>query len=71
MVGQLLDSNLVDEWITYLAPLITGGDIPAVGGTGIASLKNRLHLEKVTYQQLGFDIRMRGLISQSLKKTSS
>ena len=71
LVGQLLDSNLVDEWITYLAPLITGGDIPAVGGTGIASLKSRLHLEKVTYQQLGFDIRMRGLISQSLKKTSS
>lgn len=63
-VGQLLDLNLVDEWITYLAPLVTGGDVPAVGGIGITELKDRPRLENLTYQQFGSDIRIRGILKK-------
>lgn len=62
LVGQLLELGLVDEWIGYLAPLVCGGDVPATAGTGILSLEQRPRLEKVSYQQLGADIRVRGLL---------
>lgn len=63
LVGQLLDEGLVDEWISYFAPLICGGDVPAVAGTGVTDLEKRPRLKNVTYQQLGPDIRVHGLIA--------
>ena len=62
LVGHLLDESLVDEWITYFAPLTCGGNVSAVAGTGTTKLENRPRLKNVTYQQLGADIRVRGLI---------
>jgi diaminohydroxyphosphoribosylaminopyrimidine deaminase / 5-amino-6-(5-phosphoribosylamino)uracil reductase len=37
--GSLMDADLVDELILYLAPIVVGGASPAwVGGTGVATL---------------------------------
>ncbi|WP_411846563.1 bifunctional diaminohydroxyphosphoribosylaminopyrimidine deaminase/5-amino-6-(5-phosphoribosylamino)uracil reductase RibD [Roseibacillus persicicus] len=62
LVGQLLDAGLVDEWVTYLAPLVAGGDVVAVGGEGCSVLDERPRLKNVSYQQFGADIRVRGLL---------
>ena len=64
LVGQLLDEGLVDEWISYFAPLICGGNVPAVAGTGVTNLEKRPRLKQVTYQQFGPDIRVRGLVER-------
>lgn len=63
LLGQLLDANLIDEWVSYLAPIVTGGPVPAVGGQGVIDLAYRPRLTKVTYQPIGPDIRVRGFIS--------
>lgn len=62
LVGSLLDQGLVDEWISYFAPLVCGGGVPAVGAEGIVALEARPRLRKVSYRQFGPDIRMRGLV---------
>lgn len=62
LIGQLLDQGLVDEWISYFAPLVTGGEVIAVAGIGTKELAERPRLKNVTYHQLGPDIRMRGLL---------
>ncbi|MGJ8725042.1 MAG: bifunctional diaminohydroxyphosphoribosylaminopyrimidine deaminase/5-amino-6-(5-phosphoribosylamino)uracil reductase RibD [Roseibacillus sp.] len=64
LVGQLLDEGLVDEWISYFAPLVCGGDVPAVAATGATELERRPRLDRVTYQQFGPDIRLRGLVNR-------
>ena len=64
LIGQLLDAGMVDEWISYLAPIITGGDVVAVGGTGTTDLEKRPRLKNVSYQQFGPDIRIRGLVDK-------
>ena len=65
LIGQLLDEGLVDEWISYHAPIVTGGDRMAVGGIGITDLEKRPRLKNVTYQQFGPDIRVRGLVART------
>ena len=62
LIGQLLDAGLVDEWISYHAPIVTGGDVVAVGGTGTTNLEERPRLKNISYQKLGADIRMKGLV---------
>lgn len=64
LVGQFLDEGLVDEWVSYFAPLVGGGPVVAVGGNGASEIANRVRLRKVTYQQVGNDVRMRGLVKR-------
>lgn len=66
LVGQLLDEKLVDEWVSYFAPLVCGGSVPAVAGEGVQELARRPRLEKVVYHQLGADIRVRGLLTRPI-----
>lgn len=65
--GRLLDAELVDEWVTYLAPLVCGGPHPAVAGEGADDLAHRPRLHRVECAQLGQDLRMRGLVSYHSK----
>ena len=57
LAAELLQHNLVDEVVTYLAPMITGG-LPAIAGE-----KSQPHkLKNIVWSQLGPDVKFRGLI---------
>jgi len=47
----------------FYAPILTGGDKPAVGGVGVKNLSDSLKLKRVHYQQLGNDIMMRAEVA--------
>jgi diaminohydroxyphosphoribosylaminopyrimidine deaminase / 5-amino-6-(5-phosphoribosylamino)uracil reductase len=56
--AALFEENLVDEVVCYYAPLLCGGPVPALAGTGIEGV----HLEEVDFQKLGDDLRLRGIV---------
>lgn len=62
-LGEAFDNHLVDEVRFYIAPLLLGGPIPAVGGIGF--LKG-LELKKVSYRMLGDDLVISGLIKKEI-----
>lgn len=57
--AALFEAGLIDEVVVYLAPLLCGGDKPALAGAG---LPESLKLVDLEYLQLGVDLRMRGRI---------
>lgn len=65
LLGAFHDAGLIDEWVIYLAPMVTGGPSPAVGGEGAASLEERLSLKEVSIHQVGNDLCARGLVDRS------
>ena len=64
LLGSFLDDGLIDEWVIYLAPLVTGGPTVAVGGKGSENLEDRLNLNKVRILQVGRDVCARGLVNR-------
>lgn len=65
LVGRLVDEGWADEVVFYLAPLLTGGPIPAVGGEGVPGLPHRLRLSAVRFRQIGCDVRLRALLENA------
>ncbi|MFT6240954.1 MAG: diaminohydroxyphosphoribosylaminopyrimidine deaminase, partial [Akkermansiaceae bacterium] len=45
LLGSFLDEGLIDEFVIYLAPIVTGGDKAAMGGEGSVNLEDRYSLE--------------------------
>ena len=64
LLGSFLDQGLIDEWIIYLAPMVTGGPTPAVGGEGAFNLADRLGLKEIKIDRIGNDLRVRGFMSR-------
>ncbi|MDB4664360.1 bifunctional diaminohydroxyphosphoribosylaminopyrimidine deaminase/5-amino-6-(5-phosphoribosylamino)uracil reductase RibD [bacterium] len=64
LLGSFLDEGLVDEWVIYLTPLVTGGPSVAVGGQGSETLEARLNLKNVRIHQVGRDICARGIVNR-------
>lgn len=60
ILGQAVDARLVQEVCCYLAPLLAGGSVPAVGGRGIGELAKRLKFKTYRYERLGPDVCLRG-----------
>jgi len=57
--AALFDAGLVDEVVVYIAPLLCGGLVPALGGSGfVQSLK----LTELTVTQIGDDVRLGGMV---------
>jgi diaminohydroxyphosphoribosylaminopyrimidine deaminase/5-amino-6-(5-phosphoribosylamino)uracil reductase len=65
LLGSFLDEGLIDEWVVYLAPLVTGGPVVAVGGEGSATLEERISLEKISIQRVGKDLCARGVVRRN------
>lgn len=63
LVGRLLDEGWGDEVVFYLAPLLTGGSIPASGGEGVFDLAQRVRLARVEYRRIEDDVRLRGTLA--------
>lgn len=59
--ATLFEAGLVDEVVVYYAPMLCGGPSPGLAGAGLATA---LHLKEVDFQQLGNDIRLRGIIDR-------
>ncbi|MDA7639441.1 bifunctional diaminohydroxyphosphoribosylaminopyrimidine deaminase/5-amino-6-(5-phosphoribosylamino)uracil reductase RibD [Akkermansiaceae bacterium] len=64
LLGSFLDEGLVDEWVIYLTPLVTGGPSVAAGGQGSETLEARLNLKNVRIHQVGRDICARGIVDR-------
>ena len=58
LAGAFFDAGLVDEVVTFLAPMVNGGDVPAVGGGGAGAM----HLDRVAYRRFGDDVMLRALV---------
>jgi len=57
--AALFEAGLIDEAVIYYAAMLCGGPSPGLAGAG---LDESLHLDEVDFQQLGNDIRVRGLV---------
>jgi diaminohydroxyphosphoribosylaminopyrimidine deaminase/5-amino-6-(5-phosphoribosylamino)uracil reductase len=60
--AALFEAGLVDEVVVYLAPLLCGGPVPALGGAG---LERALNLTQLEFTRLGDDIRLCGRVLPS------
>ncbi len=52
VLGQALDSQLIDKVQLYLGPILTGGPVIAFPGRGAESAANALRLRRVSYRQI-------------------
>lgn len=60
VLSQAFDARLVDKVQFYLAPLLTGGPIFAVGGLGAGSTAEGAHLFQAHYERIGPDLVVTG-----------
>jgi diaminohydroxyphosphoribosylaminopyrimidine deaminase/5-amino-6-(5-phosphoribosylamino)uracil reductase len=60
VLGQAFDAHLVDRVQFYLAPLLTGGPVPAVAGKGAGATLEGARLAEVRYEKLGRDLVISG-----------
>lgn len=59
-LGAAFDGGLVDRVVFYVAPLLTGGRVPAVAGTGVVDPPHAARLTHVRYIRIGDDVRLDG-----------
>lgn len=59
-LGEAFDRGLVDRAVFYIAPILTGGPVPAVAGRGRGSNAEGIRLEHVTYRLVGGNLRVQG-----------
>jgi diaminohydroxyphosphoribosylaminopyrimidine deaminase/5-amino-6-(5-phosphoribosylamino)uracil reductase len=62
VLGEAFDRRLVDEVCFYMAPIICGGPVVAVGGRGVGKSADAVQIENPVYHQIGDDLRMSGLV---------
>jgi diaminohydroxyphosphoribosylaminopyrimidine deaminase/5-amino-6-(5-phosphoribosylamino)uracil reductase len=62
LAAALLEAGLVDEWIAFLAPLLAGGPMPALAGTGVEA-----QLVDPVFTRFGPDVMLRATIGKSLE----
>lgn len=65
LAGAMLEADLVDEVITYIAPKLLGSDArPLFNLRGLTSLSEQVSLEVLDVAMLGKDCRMRSLVKK-------
>lgn len=62
VLGEAFDRGLVDEVCFYMAPMLTGGATPAVGGRGAAANHLAIAMEDPIFQKIGPDVRLSGRV---------
>lgn len=60
VLGEAFDARLVDKVQFYLAPLLTGGSVPAVAGRGAPLASGAGWLQRTEFERFGPDIRVTG-----------
>ncbi|MEP4077788.1 bifunctional diaminohydroxyphosphoribosylaminopyrimidine deaminase/5-amino-6-(5-phosphoribosylamino)uracil reductase RibD [Haloferula sp.] len=59
LAGALLDAGLIDEVAVFMAPMLNGGPVTAMGGDGFPE---GLKLDEISFSQFGPDVMMRGVL---------
>ena len=63
LIGALLDVGLVDDLLTFIAPVIVGGDgPPPVAGRGVATMPEAWRLENQRLRRLGDELMLHGRV---------
>jgi diaminohydroxyphosphoribosylaminopyrimidine deaminase/5-amino-6-(5-phosphoribosylamino)uracil reductase len=62
VLGELLDADLIDEVWSFLAPLLTGGNKPSFGGSGVAGNAEAKPLHHCRFERFENDILVRGFV---------
>lgn len=61
-LGEAFDGGLVDRVVFYIAPVLMGGPVSAVGGRGAGAIADGVPLENVSYRVIGGDMRIEGSV---------
>lgn len=61
-LGEAFDRGLVDRVLFYVAPVLLGGPVPAVGGRGVGTNAEGIVLENLNYRTIGRDLRVEGSV---------
>lgn len=66
LLGSLFDHGLVDKVVTFMAPMIIGGETarPSVAGKGIEKLVECTKLRRVKVDKIGEDVIITGYVSR-------
>lgn len=59
--AAMIEAGFIDEAVIYYAPMLCGGPSPGLAGTG---LHPSLKMKDVSFEQLGGDIRISGLVDR-------
>jgi diaminohydroxyphosphoribosylaminopyrimidine deaminase/5-amino-6-(5-phosphoribosylamino)uracil reductase len=59
LAASLLEAGLVDEWVAFLAPITSGGPVPAVAGEGFP---DGLVLKDAAFRRFGPDVMLRARV---------
>ena len=59
LAGVFLDHGLIDEVVVFMAPMVCGGDVPALAGRG---LPEGVAMVDTQFERLGDDVMLRGMI---------
>jgi diaminohydroxyphosphoribosylaminopyrimidine deaminase/5-amino-6-(5-phosphoribosylamino)uracil reductase len=62
VLGQLNDLQFIDELWCVVTPLLTGGNKPSFGGTGVESMGKASRLQRLRYKRIGNDVLLTGHI---------
>lgn len=60
VLGHALDQRLIDKVQIYIAPLLTGGGVPAFAASGARSTAESARLDRVTFDKIGPDLCVTG-----------
>ena len=60
VLGHALDQRLIDKVQIYMAPIFTGGGVPAFGGSGARSTSESARLDRITFDKVGPDLCLTG-----------
>jgi diaminohydroxyphosphoribosylaminopyrimidine deaminase / 5-amino-6-(5-phosphoribosylamino)uracil reductase len=60
VLGHALDERLIDKVQIYVAPIFTGGCVPAFGGNGARSTSESARLDRVAFEKIGPDLCVTG-----------
>lgn len=60
VLGHALDQRLIDKVQIYIAPLLTGGGVPAFAANGARSTAESARLDRVTFDKIGPDLCVTG-----------
>jgi diaminohydroxyphosphoribosylaminopyrimidine deaminase / 5-amino-6-(5-phosphoribosylamino)uracil reductase len=63
VLGQLFDQHRVDELWSFYAPLLTAGDKPSLGGSGVSSNELAISLLETKFERFGDDVLVRGYVT--------
>lgn len=64
-LGEAFDSDLVQRLEFYVAPVLIGGSVSAVGGLGVDGNANAVRLREIRYEAVGQDLKISALVESA------